>query len=149
MMMKTSTILAVLALFVSSAVRAGEAMISIEPDPYVSSDHVTICRVVARNESDHTLQGKEIAFEARAWENGVLVARERGRFAGAVPPGQTAETRIGFDGVFTTFTVEPVEAGASGGRSARKRGAPKGKSKKGSSAKAGAAKKSRTRNRRG
>ena len=110
-------------LFLFAAIsRAQDAVLSIEPDPYVSSDSVTICRVVARNPSPHTLDGRTIAFEAQAWENGALVARERGRFRGAVAPGQTAETRIGFDGVFQTLTVVPIAPKEVGRRGGSKRG---------------------------
>ena len=133
--MKTPTLLLfapILMLFPGSA-RAGDATLSIEPDPYVSSDAVTICRVVARNDTRHTLDGRKIAFEARAWENGVLVASERGRFKGAVPAGHTAETRIGFNGVFYSLTVEPIEAGALGRRGGGKRGGKASKRSKGRS----------------
>lgn len=122
--MKTLLILAVTLVGFSSGVLAGDASLSIEPDPYVSSDHVTICRVVARNDSPHTLDGRSIGFEARAFENGVLVMREKGRFAGAVGPGETAETRIGFNGVFTDVRVVPAEGKtAGGGRRRSSRGA--------------------------
>jgi hypothetical protein len=130
-MMKTLPILSLLMFFSSTAVFAGDAALSIEPDPYVSSDHVTICRVVARNGSSHTLDGRSIGFEAQAFENGVLVMREKGRFAGAISPGDTAETRIGFNGVFTDVRVESADGKASGTR--RKGGAssrPKKASKK-------------------
>jgi hypothetical protein len=57
--------------------------------------------------------------------------REKGRFAGAISPGDTAETRIGFNGVFTDVRVESADGKASGTR--RKGGAssrPKKASKK-------------------
>jgi len=113
-MMKTFPILSLLMFLSSAAAFAGDAALSIEPDPYVSSDHVTICRVVARNGSSHTIDGRSIGFEAQAFENGVLVMREKGRFAGAIAPGDSAETRIGFNGVFTDVRVESAEGGASG-----------------------------------
>jgi hypothetical protein len=119
-MMKTLPILLLSTILSSATVFAADAALSIEPDPYVSSDHVTICRVVARNDSPHTLDGRSIGFEAQAFENGVLVMREKGRFSGAISPGDSAETRIGFNGVFTEVRVEPAEGKAS--RSRRKGG---------------------------
>jgi len=119
--MKALTVLAILTVSFSSIAFGSDASLSIEPDPYVSSDHVTICRVVARNGSSHTLDGRSIGFEAQAFENGVLVMREKGRFAGAIAPGDSAETRIGFNGVFTDVRVEPADGRTSGTR--RKGGA--------------------------
>ncbi len=119
--MKTLPILSLLMFLSSTALFGGDAALSIEPDPYVSSDHVTICRVVARNGSAYTLDGRSVAFEAQAYENGVLVMREKGRFAGAIAPGDSAETRIGFNGVFTDIRVEATTGRASGTR--RKGGA--------------------------
>jgi hypothetical protein len=110
--MKFSAFFAVLTL-VCGAGLAADVSLSIEPDPYVSSDHATICRVVVRNESPHTLDGRSVAFEAQAWERGEIVMRETGRFGGSIAAGDTAETRIGFNGVFTDVRV--VEAPAKGG----------------------------------
>jgi len=145
--MKTLLLLAVTLVLVSSAAFADDAILSIEPDPYVSSDHVTICRVVARNVSRRTLDGRSIGFEAQAWENGVQVMREKGRFAGAVGPGETAETQIGFNGVFTDVRVVPAAAKGSG-RTGARRGGKSAKSGSGSrtkrsSSKSGASKTSR------
>ena len=130
--MKTLLLLAATLVVLSPAAFADDAILSIEPDPYVSSDHVTICRVVARNDTRQTLDGRSIAFEAQAWENGVLVMREKGRFAGAVGPGETAETRIGFNGVFTDVRIVPAEGKTKGG--GRRKGS--GRSRAGSSTKA-------------
>lgn len=125
--MKTLLLLAATLVIVPAAAFADDAILSIEPDPYVSSDHVTICRVVARNESRRTLDGRSIGFEAQAWENGVLVMREKGRFAGAVGPGETAETRIGFNGVFTDVRVVPAAGKRRGGGHGKGSGRSRGK----------------------
>jgi len=130
--MKTLLLLAATLVVLSPAAFADDAILSIEPDPYVSSDHVTICRVVARNDTRRTLDGRSIGFEAQAWENGVLVMREKGRFAGAVGPGETAETRIGFNGVFTDVRIVPAEGKTKGG--GRRKGS--GRSRAGRSTKA-------------
>lgn len=91
---------------------ADDVTLSIGPDFSVSSDTVSLCRVLARNDSGHSLDGRTIAFEAQAWENGVLVMREKGRFGGKIAAGEVVETRIGFNGVFRQFTVTPVAAKA-------------------------------------
>ena len=122
--MKPSAFFAFLAFFCRAAL-AADVSLSIEPDPYVSSDHATICRVVARNDSSHTLDGRSVAFEAQAWEKGEVVMRETGRFGGSIAAGDTAETRIGFNGVFTDVRV--VAAAAKGVRTgARHRGGSTG-----------------------
>ncbi|HET7453555.1 MAG TPA: hypothetical protein VFL12_12480 [Thermoanaerobaculia bacterium] len=102
---------------------AADVSLSIEPDPYVSSDHATICRVVARNDSAHTLDGRAVAFEAQAWERGEVVMRETGRFGGSIAAGDTAETRIGFNGVFTDVRIVASPDGARGKRAGSRRGA--------------------------
>ncbi|HET9793988.1 MAG TPA: hypothetical protein VFS34_05955 [Thermoanaerobaculia bacterium] len=130
--MKTPALLSILSFGFAFGAPAAGATLSIEPDPYVSSDHVTICRVVARNDSAHTLDGRSIGFEAQAFENGVLVMREKGRFSGAIAPGETAETRIGFNGVFTDVRIEP--AAAKDARGGRRKGS--GRAKKSSRASA-------------
>ena len=120
-----STVLFTVVMFVCRAMPAADVTLSIEPDPYVSSDHATICRVVARNDSTHTLDGRSVAFEAQAWEKGEIVMRETGRFGGSIAAGDTAETRIGFNGVFTDVRV--VAAAAKGVRTgARHRGGSTG-----------------------
>ena len=130
--MKTPALLSILSFCFAFGAPAAGATLSIEPDPYVSSDHVTICRVVARNDSAHTLDGRSIGFEAQAFENGVLVMREKGRFSGAIAPGETAETRIGFNGVFTDVRIEP--AAAKDARGGRRKGSGKAPGKKSSRA---------------
>ncbi len=117
-------------LFLSSAAFASDVSLSIEPDPYVSSDRATVCRVFARNDSGHTLDGRSVAFEAQAWEKGEPVMRETGRFAGAIADGDTAETRIGFNGVFTDVRVVAADAkgrGRTGARHGRKSAGSKSK----------------------
>ena len=94
---------------------------SIRPDPYVSSDQVSICRVTVKNESGRTLDGRTLAFEAAALENGIAVVQERGRFGGVVRSGETAETLIGFNGVFREFDVRAAET-SSKAKSVRSRG---------------------------
>ena len=137
-MMKRPTFLTVL-FFAARATLAADVSLSIEPDPYVSSDRATICRVVARNGSPHTLDGRSIAFEAQAWENGAVVMREKGKFAGAIAAGDTAETRIGFNGVFTDVRIVPAAARGAGGTGARG-GRKSAKSGSGSKAKRSASK---------
>ena len=116
--------LALLALGISLAARLARAdgvFLSIAPEIGISSDHVTLCRVTARNESGHAVDGRAIAFEARAWDDGVPVMTEHGRFGGRVGPGETVESRIGFNGVFRQFTVEPAAGRSSRGGSGRSR----------------------------
>ena len=117
----TAPVLVAVFLIASGSSCADDVVLSIGPDFSVSSDTVTLCRVFARNNSGHALDGRAIAFEAQAWENGVLVMRERGRFGGKIDAGAIAESRIGFTGVFREFTIVPDEAkaGQRGGKSGR------------------------------
>jgi hypothetical protein len=94
---------------------------SIRPDPYVSSDQVSICRVTVTNQSGRTLDGRRLVFEAAALENGVAVVFERGRFGGIVRSGDTVETLIGFSGGFRDFTVSPAEGAGGASHTARRR----------------------------
>jgi hypothetical protein len=98
-----------------------DLMFQISPELGVSSDAVTICRVTVTNYSGDPLDGRRVGFEASALENGVVVERERGRFQGVLRNGETAETRIGFNGVFRDFAVAaaPVSSRSRSGRSAR------------------------------
>jgi len=135
--MKT-TVLLVLGIFLAaSALRADDVVLSIGPEFGFSSDQATLCRVVARNDSGHAIDGRTIAFEAHAWRDGVLVQTARGKFGGIVEPGQTVETRIGFNGVFGQFTVATAAAKSSS-RTGSGRGGKAGAraSKKKSSSKA-------------
>ena len=99
----------------------------ISPETGFSSDYVTICRVTATNYSGSSLEGRRVGFEALAFENGTVIERERGRFGGVLRNGETAETLIGFNGVFRTFEVLPAAVSSRAGRGGASRG-PKGSS---------------------
>jgi hypothetical protein len=135
--MKRLTLLILGIFLAGEPVRADDVVLSIAPEIGFSSDHVTLCRVTARNVAGHAMDGRAVAFEAQAWEDGVAVMTERGRFGGRIGPGETVESRIGFTGVFRQFTVMPVAAKSSsrGGSGSRKGGskAPKKTSAKASS----------------
>jgi len=140
--MKRSLFLALAIALAAAPSRADDVVLTIAPEPGFSSDHVTLCRVTARNFTGHAIDGRSIAFEAQAWENGVAVMTEHGRFGGRIGPGETVESRIGFNGVFPFFTVAPAPAKGSskggsgrGGKGAGK--APKKSAKKSSKAKKG------------
>jgi hypothetical protein len=123
--MKRLTLL-VLGIFLAAGpVGADDIVLSIAPEIGISSDHVTLCRVTARNLAGHAVDGRAIAFEAQAWEDGVAVMTERGRFGGRIGPGETVESRIGFSGVFRQFTIAPVAAKSSsrGGSGQSRKGA--------------------------
>src|SRR6185369_5825677 len=64
--------------------RADDVVLTIAPEAGFSSDHVTLCRVTARNFTGHSIDGRSVAFEAQAWENGVAVMTEHGRFGGRI-----------------------------------------------------------------
>lgn len=126
--------------FASAPSSADDVVLTIAPESGFSSDHVTLCRVTARNFTGHSIDGRSVAFEARAWENGVAVMTEHGKFGGRIGPGETVESRIGFNGVFQSFTVAPATAKGStrsgsgrGGKGGGK--APKKSAKKASKAK--------------
>ena len=135
--MKTIALLALGTFLAATSLRADDVVLTIEPEIGFSSDQATLCRVAARNYSGHAIDGRTVAFEAAAWRDGALVQSARGRFGGIIEPGQTVETRIGFDGVFARFTVTPADAktssrkgtgrgGKGGGKTAKqKRGSAK------------------------
>ena len=133
--MKTTALFALGILCAASALHADDVALSIEPEFGFSSDQATLCRVVGRNDSGHAIDGRSVAFEAQAWRDGVLVQSARGRFGGIIEPGQTVETRIGFNGVFGQFTVTADakassrkgsgRGGKGGGKPAKKKGASK------------------------
>jgi hypothetical protein len=132
--MKRLTLL-VLGIFLAAGpLRADDVVLSIAPEIGISSDHVTLCRVTARNVAGHAVDGRTVAFEAQAWEDGIAVMTERGRFGGRIGPGETVESRIGFSGVFREFTIAPVAAKSSS-RGGSGRGAKKGAGKTSSKAK--------------
>jgi len=134
----------VLGIAFAAAATADDVVLTIAPEPGFSSDHVTLCRVTARNFTGHAIDGRSIAFEAQAWENGVAVMTEHGRFGGRIGPGETVESRIGFNGAFQAFTVAPAapkgparggsgRAGKGGGKSPKKSAKKASKAKKGKS----------------
>jgi hypothetical protein len=122
-------------LLAAAPARAEDVVLTIAPESGFSSDHVTLCRVTARNYAGHAVDGRAIAFEAKAWENGVAIMTERGRFGGRIGPGETVESRIGFNGVFQTFTIAPVAAKSSSRGGSGRAGKGGGKAPKKSSAK--------------
>jgi len=142
--MKTTVFLALGIFLAASALRADDVVLSIGPEFGFSSDQATLCRVAARNDTGHAIDGRAIAFEAHAWRDGVVVQTARGKFGGIIEPGQTVETRIGFNGVFGQFTVTTADAtsssrtgsgrgGKGGGKTAKKKkkGSPKPRRSKG------------------
>ena len=109
-----------------------DLVLSIEKDRSVSSDTATLCRVRVVNRGGHTWKGQLVRFEAAAFEAGVIVARERGRFGLTLSPHDTLETVIAFQGLFDRFEVRPLFKGGDGGgskgrRSGRSTGAKKKK----------------------
>ena len=82
-----------------------ELTVTISPDPGVSSDVATLCRVRVENHGSHTWSGRRLAFEAEALEAGQPVERARGRFGLTLGPRETLETLIGFNGRFRDFRV--------------------------------------------
>jgi len=132
----------ILAFALACPLRADDVVLAIGPETYLSSDSLTLCRVYATNRSGHAIDGRNVHFEAQAWENGVVVTRERGSFGGKIEAGQTVESRIGFVGAYRQFTVEPVEGGPSRGGS-RRSGKGKSSGKKASRAKTSGSRKKR------
>jgi hypothetical protein len=84
-----------------------EIRLSIIRDPYVSSDHATLCRVRAVNFGGRRWSGRTLRFEARAYGGG-RVAVEHGRFGLELEPYGSLETVIGFTGRYDRFEVAPV-----------------------------------------
>ena len=106
---------------------AGEIELVIARDPYTSGEHSTLCRVRAINHGARSWSGRDIRFEARAVDGGV-VARQRGRFGLTLPPYGSLETLVGFTGRRERFEVKllPPPSAADDdperrGRSKRKR----------------------------
>ena len=99
-----------------------DVVLHIEAESGYSSDHVTLCVVRATNYSGHSISGASLGFEAVALEDGVVIERERGRFGGTIANGETAETLIGFNGVFRRFEVTAAPA-KGGSRTRSRRGA--------------------------
>jgi len=106
-----------------------EVVLSIERDWQTSSDHVTLCRVRARNFGARSWSGRSIGFEARALSGGAVVARERGRFGLVLEPYGTLETLISFEGRFDRFEVVPAGEKSSSSRGGSRGGKPRARSK--------------------
>jgi hypothetical protein len=87
-----------------------ELSLSIEEDPGTSSDQVTLCRVRVENHGPHTWPGRNLHFEARAYDAGVLVEVARGHFGLSLPPRGSLETLIAFSGVYRRFEVVPADS---------------------------------------
>jgi hypothetical protein len=85
-----------------------ELNLTIYPDPGISSDVATICRVRVDNRGSRSWSGRRIRFEAEAWSQGVVVERARGRFGLTLAPHESLETLIGFSGRFAEFRVRLV-----------------------------------------
>jgi hypothetical protein len=98
----------VLSLFFASAVPDPpwqDLALTIFPDPGVSSDVSTICRVRVDNHGSHTWSGRHVMFEAEALEGDRPVDHARGRFGLTLGPHESLETLIGFSGRFRHFRV--------------------------------------------
>lgn len=98
--------------------------LSIERDPGYSSDLVTVCRVRVSNHGSRAWPGRQLRFEARALDGGVVVERVKGRFGLQLAAYGQLETLIGFSGVYDRFEVVSVDASPDDGGS-RKRGSKK------------------------
>jgi hypothetical protein len=108
----------------SLAVAPPPVALTIRADPNVSADSVAICVVRAWNLSARTLLGRDIVFEARALEHGLVAETECGRFGGSLAPGASVETLIGFSGPFREFQVSLASPGhGSCGKSPRRKAA--------------------------
>ncbi|MGH9441827.1 MAG: hypothetical protein ACRD16_06090 [Thermoanaerobaculia bacterium] len=112
---------------ICAAEKALDLTFQITPEIGSSFDTATICRVSVTNYSGDPLDGRRVGFEASALENGVVVERERGRFRGMIGNGETAETLIGFNGVFRSFEIAAAPV------SSRSRSGGAGRGAKGSS----------------
>ena len=118
------------ALFAARAepVRWEELALSIRPDPYTSSDTVTLCRVRVVNNGGGTWPGRRLRFEARALADGRVVEWKAGRFGLTLSPREALETIVAFSGSYRTFEVVPClardcsDGGRSHGSGGRRRG---------------------------
>ncbi len=90
----------------------GEIALSIERDPYTSSDTVTLCRVRVENHGRQTWPGRALVFEARAYDGGRIVARQRGRFGLSLGPHEILETLVALPGIHHRFEVIPAGSGS-------------------------------------
>lgn len=89
-------------------VRWEELALSIRPDPYTSSDTVTLCRVRVVNNGTGSWPGRRLRFEARALSDGRVVERRAGRFGLTLAPRDALETIVAFTGSYRTFEVVPL-----------------------------------------
>jgi len=108
--------------------------LTIEEDRGFSADHSTLCLVRVVNRGRSTLAGGDIGFEALAFRDGRIAARQRGRFGLTLGPHETLETKVAFLGKFDRFAVELADArqGRKGG-AGRKSGSGSGYEKRRSS----------------
>jgi hypothetical protein len=132
--MNTLLVICLLLASPDSTIPWGELSLSIERDHSTSSDHLTICRVRVVNHGSRTWPGNAIRFEARAIDQGTVVAREAGRFGLSLVPYGTLETLIGFVGRYDRFEVVPAGGGSKARRSRgdgarRRRKAPSGRAR--------------------
>ena len=97
-----------------------ELSLTVEPESSVSSDHATLVRVRVVNHGSRTWQGRDLRFEVRALDGGVVVARHRGRFGLSLPPHGMLETLVGFHGRYARFEVVPVSSGGSDSKRRRR-----------------------------
>ena len=93
-----------------------QVRLTIARDPYTSSDQVTLCRVRAVNLGPRSIQGRDLAFEARSIGGGSVV-RERGRFGLELAPYGSLETLIALPGRHDRFEVVPLPSASSSGGS--------------------------------
>jgi hypothetical protein len=89
--------------------------LSIERAHGYSSDQVTVCLVRVVNHGSRTWPGRNLHFEARAIDGGVVVERARGRFGLSLPPHGTLETLISFSAPYSRFEVGPAATSPDGG----------------------------------
>lgn len=82
--------------------------LSIEKDRYTSSDTVTLCRVRVENPTGRTWPGRILQFEALAFQGGIPMERERGRFGLSLKPYDSLETLVAFAGQYDRFEVHPL-----------------------------------------
>ncbi|HEY7368959.1 MAG TPA: phosphoribosylamine--glycine ligase [Thermoanaerobaculia bacterium] len=97
-----------------------ELSLTVDLETSVSSDHATLVRVRVVNRGFRTWQGRDLRFEVRALDGGVVVARQRGRFGLSLPPHGMLETLVGFHGRYARFEVVPVSSRGSDSKRRRR-----------------------------
>src|SRR5262249_43728977 len=75
-------------------------------DPYISSEHVTMCRVRADNFGNRAWSGRALAFEVCASVERTACAR--GRFGLTLDPYGHLETVVVVPGRYDRFDVRPL-----------------------------------------